>query len=411
MELGNVAAVQKKFSKAEFLGENKLFPRDLRKIDSSNIDVAPIIAVREDCILINMLHIKALIKDNEVMIFDTSNPEYASKLSLFMYDLGSKLRTKVVHGNNLENPAAFYASNPNQPYEFRALECILVNVMAVLEGELQHHSKVCTGILAQLDKEIDRAKLRDLLVHSKSLTTFYQKSLLIRNALDELLDNDDDLESLYLTENKHWMSGFTSKGQSHSNKASDTDGQSVKKPLIASEEQEVDTGEVEMLLEAYYKQCDEIVQQAETLINNIKSTEEIVNIILDANRNSLMVYELKISIYTLGFTVATLLPAFYGMNLKNYTEESTLAFVAVVALSCLAGMTIIVYAFRKLRLVQKMSTVSPIRMNKLDQRIKIKLKRLMMNRNAATYNSKMRAKKEQQDVVWRWLVGDKYRGK
>ncbi len=447
-EKGDVSAVQKKFSKTEFLSENKLFPRDLRKIDSSNIDVAPIIAVRTDCILINLLHIKALIKSNEVMIFDTSNPDYASKLSLFMYDLESKLKTKLVHvpisagkngtdGSALSSTVNCYSNNPNQPYEFRALECILINVMAVLESGLQQQSRVCKSILLQLDQEIDRAKLRDLLIHSKSVTTFCQKALLIRNALDELLDNDDDLEDMYLTENKARREmlesyGITTRqrdissnsGSNEDNVAgsgsNSTNGSSKsaadatkKKPLIISKDNEVDTGEIEMLLEAYYKQCDEIVQQAETLINDIKSTEEIVNIILDANRNSLMVYELKVSIYTLGFTVATLIPALYGMNLENFLENSNVAFGSVVLLSSVAGLAMIVYSSRKLQMVRKMSTVSKRSMGKIDMRVKAKLRRrLLRSRNSANYNSKLlHAKREKQDVVWKWLVEDKHQGK
>lgn len=438
-EKGDVAAVQKKFSKTEFLSENKLFPRDLRKIDSSNVDVAPIIAVRTDCILINLLHIKALIKSNEVMIFDTSNPDYASKLSLFMYDLESKLKTKMVHvpitsGKNgtdetpLSSTVNCYSNNPNQPYEFRALECILINVMAILESGLQQQSKVCKSILLQLDQEIDRAKLRDLLIHSKSLTTFCQKALLIRNALDDLLDNDDDLEDMYLTENKARREmlksyGITTNDRDNSNGSSGSGSganssklaadSTKKKPLIISKDNEMDTGEIEMLLEAYYKQCDEIVQQAETLINDIKSTEEIVNIILDANRNSLMVYELKVSIYTLGFTVATLIPALYGMNLENFLENSKFAFGSVALFSSMAGLAMIVYSLRKLQMVRKMSTVSKRSMSKIDMRVKAKLKkRLLRSRGGSNYNSKLlHTKREKQDVVWKWLVEDKYQGK
>lgn len=53
--------------------------------------------------------------------------------------------------------------------------------------------------------------------------------------------------------------------------------------------------EVELLLEAYVKQVDGIVQEADQLASNMRNTEEIVNIILDANRNSLMLLDLKVS--------------------------------------------------------------------------------------------------------------------
>jgi magnesium transporter len=53
--------------------------------------------------------------------------------------------------------------------------------------------------------------------------------------------------------------------------------------------------EVELLLEAYVKQIDGIVQEADQLVTNMRNTEEIVNIILDANRNSLMLLDLKVT--------------------------------------------------------------------------------------------------------------------
>ena len=52
--------------------------------------------------------------------------------------------------------------------------------------------------------------------------------------------------------------------------------------------------EVELLLEAYVKQVDGIVQEADQLASNMRNTEEVVNIILDANRNSLMLLDLKV---------------------------------------------------------------------------------------------------------------------
>jgi hypothetical protein len=54
--------------------------------------------------------------------------------------------------------------------------------------------------------------------------------------------------------------------------------------------------EVELLLEAYVKQVDGIVQEADQLASNMRNTEEIVNIILDANRNSLMLLDLKVPV-------------------------------------------------------------------------------------------------------------------
>lgn len=311
---GNITAVSQKYPKMLFLKENHLFPRDLRKIDTSSIDVVPLLLIRpSNAIIINLLHIKAIIKKDSVKVFDTATPAIATKLGLFMYDLELKLK--------LPNRAPH-----NTAYEFRALESILISVMSYLEAELTTHVSRCGLILSELEDNIDRNKLQDLLIKLKKLSSFYQKAVLIRDVLEEILENDEDLAGMYLTEPRTY----------HPNSNDSFD-------------------ELEMILESYYKQCDEFVQQAGSLINDIKATEEIVNIILDANRNSLMLFELKVTIYTLGFTVATLLPAFYGMNLKNYIEESNYGFGAVLAISIVQGLIITGLNFKRLRKVQKLT--------------------------------------------------------
>ncbi|TID23206.1 hypothetical protein CANINC_003223 [Pichia inconspicua] len=388
---GTVRAVSKKFSRATFLQQNKLFPRDLRKIDSSNVDVAPSIAVRSNGILVNLLHIKTFIKRNEVLIFDTASPEAAGRLSLFMYDLESKLKTRVVHSGMLSTNNA-YNHGLNQPFEFKVLECVLVNVMAILETELREHVSKVEGILNELDSQIDRGNLKDLLVYSKALQMFYQKSLLIKNTLDELLDNDEDLESIYLTENYEIKQMIVDD--------EDTKTSPHQHQQLANR----DTGEIEMLLEAYYKQCDEIVQQAETMLNDIKSTEDIVNIILDANRNSLMVFELRVAIFTLGFTIATILPAFYGMNLKNYIEESNIAFVGIVSSSLVMGALMSVIYLRRLHKLRRMSMISSKQLDKFDENTKQGLLESIRLRKAATTVDKRR--KLEKEVVWKWLMGN-----
>lgn len=439
---GTVRAVSKKFPRTRFLQQNKLFPRDLRKIDSSNVDVAPTIAVRSNGILINMLHIKALIKRNEVLVFDTSSPKSAGRLSLFMYDLESKLKTKVVHTGMLgyNNNSLFNNNHPNflnQSYEFKALECILVNVMAVLETELRNNLEKIGKILNELDSQIDRTNLKDLLVNSKGLTTFYQKSLLIRNTLDELLDNDEDLENMYLTENYKLKQNLdNSTNNLDSNKTNKTNLkqkqqidviQSNDEDFVASSikdstfksipkdsetlfqqvgTQNRDTDEVEMLLESYYKQCDEIVQQAETLINDIKSTEDIVNIILDANRNSLMVFELRVAIFTLGFTIATILPAFYGMNLKNYIEESSVAFGGVVFVSLMMGGLMSVIYLRRLRDIRRMTIVSSKTLDKFDEKSKKKILDNIRENGLITGNNCDKRGRLEKDVIWKWLIDE-----
>ncbi|SJM84229.1 related to Mitochondrial inner membrane magnesium transporter mrs2 [Zygosaccharomyces bailii] len=376
---GDVTAVSQKFPKWAFLRDHSLYPRDLRKIDTTAVDIIPSILVKPHCIVVNMLYIKALIEKDKVYVFDTANPSAAAKLGVLMYDLESKLSSR-------RGPAA--NGTAPQPYEHSALESMLINVMSDLETEYKTHLALCGHILSDLENEVDRDKLRDLLIKSKHLTLYYQKSLLIREMLDELLENDDDLAGMYLE---------------------------VKKT------EEDDFADLEMLLENYYTQCDEYVQQAESLIQDIKSTEEIVNIILDANRNALMLLELKVTIYTLGFTVATLVPAFYGMNLKNFIEDNNWGFASVVIFSVISALVVTGANFRALRSITTLTLLNNhtgaqsarhrrVASAYADEHIPLLWQRcrrwgsnLWHGKSGA---NRLRQGQEDRDIVWRWLLDD-----
>lgn len=189
--------------------------------------------VREYSILVNLLHIRALIRYDTVLVFDVYGSTDSYTQSLFMYDLEGKLAMSSQAMSGL-------------PYEFRALESILISVTSALESEMKVLNEVVNQLLSQLEEDIDRDKLRRLLIYSKKVSTFELKARLIRNALEEVLDSDEDLADMYLTEKA-------------SGKKRDKDNHS----------------EVELLLESYHKICDEMVHASSNLVTSIKTTEEM----------------------------------------------------------------------------------------------------------------------------------------
>lgn len=309
---GNVTLVSGEFKKSELIAKYGLLPRDLRKIDSS---VLPHILVRPTAILLNLLHLRVLIQSDRVLVFDAYGSTNSYTQSLFMYDLEGKLRTKP-------DPRA---TSTYLPYEFRALEAVLISVTSGLEAEFGLVRDPVTHILRELEEDIDREKLRHLLIHSKKLGTFEQKARLVRDAIDDLLEADDDLAAMYLTERK----------------------------LTGQERSEDEHQEIEMLLESYHKICDEIVEISGNLISNIRNTEEVVKAILDANRNQLMLLEIKFSIGTLGLAGGTLIAGFYGMNLNNFIEETDWGFGAVTLFSFAFSGLICLIGMRRLGVLQK----------------------------------------------------------
>lgn len=170
-----------------------------------------------------------------MLILDAYGTTDSTMQSVFMYDLSGKLRQK-----DTSRQAG------GLPYEFRALEAVLVSVTTGLEQEFEGVSEPVVRVLRELEEDIDRDKLRHLLIYSKRLGTFEQKARLVRDAIDDLLDADDDLVAMYLTERAQ-----------------------------GKIREEANHTEVEMLLESYHKVCDEIVQVSGNLVSNIRNTEEM----------------------------------------------------------------------------------------------------------------------------------------
>jgi magnesium transporter len=114
-----------------------------------------------------------------------------------------------------------------------------------------------------------------------------------------------------------------------------------------------DHEEVELLLEAYYKQTEEIAAKASTLRQHMRSTEEIVQLILDVSRNSLMWYDIRLTIFTLSASIVGGYGALLGMNLKNYFEDDPYAFGLVTGFALLSGAGAFAVALKKLRTLAK----------------------------------------------------------
>ncbi|CAH0039278.1 unnamed protein product [Clonostachys solani] len=314
-EHGNVILVDGEFKKTELIAKYGLLPRDLRKIDSSNL---PHILIRPSAILLNLLHLKVLIKHDRVLLFDVYGSKTSYPQSAFMYDLQGKLQQKSTQ-----------SSGGGLPYEFRALEAVLTSVTSEMEADFEAVREPVMQNLNELEDDIDRQRLRNLLILSKRVSTFEQKAKLVRDAIEDLLEADDDLAAMYLTE-----------------KANE-----VKRALD-------DHTEVEMLLESYHKLTDEIVQEAGNLVSGIRNTEEIIRAILDANRNALMLLDLKFSVGTLGLAMGTFLAGLYGMNLENFIEETNWGFAGVTGISTIFSLLVCWYGLGKLRKVQRIKMTS-----------------------------------------------------
>ncbi|KAI7963944.1 hypothetical protein MJO29_004371 [Puccinia striiformis f. sp. tritici] len=338
-------------SKSEICAQNRLQPRDLRKIDSRISNVVPSILVRDEAIIFNVLNIRALIKADSILIFEDpscpslSHPSSSSSSpsssapssspcsdtdhspsttayafrSAFLHNLRNNLieaNHNQQHSNNQHsNPNHQHSSNHTEcnllqstekpstelPYEFRALETMLSSVATSLESELAVLKTLVSSLLDGLEQNIEREKLKQLLLYSRRLSAFNSRALLVQRCLDEILENEQDMANAYLSE----------------------------KIIKKNPREYHDHEEFEQLLESFSKYVEEIVHEGTSTLTNIKSTEEIIDLILDSNRNTLLALDLKVSIGTMGLGVGALTAGLFGMNLRTHLESDPYAFYIV----------------------------------------------------------------------------------
>ncbi|KAJ2312552.1 magnesium ion transporter, partial [Coemansia sp. Cherry 401B] len=211
---------------------------------------------------------------------------------------------------------------PAQPFEFRALEAVLISVVGALQTDEEVLVGLVQGLLAYLEESVDRAKLRELLQYSKRLSRFEQRALNIRDAIEEVLEQDEDLAAMYLTQKLHGRA-----------RARD------------------DHDDVELLLETYLKQVEEIVNHVESVSSHVRTTEDVVNIILDSQRNSLLLLEIRLTILTVALSSGTFLSGLFGMNLVNSLEAHPHAFAVVSTIAFFSIMALTVAGLRSMRKV------------------------------------------------------------
>ncbi|CAX41146.1 inner membrane magnesium transporter, mitochondrial precursor, putative [Candida dubliniensis CD36] len=294
---------------------------------SSNVDIVPNITIRRNSILVQLLNIRALINHDKLIIFDNSSSFQNSQVSSYTHSQFLKDLSQRLKSTNLDG----------LPFEFKALEGILIYIVSNLNMEMKVHNTVLQNIITGLEDSIDRNKLRYLLIESKKIHQFHRKITLIKNCLEDLLENDDELNDLYITEKFQNNSNGTNDGQPR---------------------QGTNHEEIEMLLENYYQTIDEIVQIVENLKNQIKTTEDLINVVLDSNRNQLMLLGLKFSTGLLSMGVALYVSALYGMNLENFIEEIDGGFEVVTVVSTIALIALLLFSVKQLKKVEKVTMTS-----------------------------------------------------
>ncbi|XP_030408396.1 magnesium transporter MRS2 homolog, mitochondrial isoform X1 [Gopherus evgoodei] len=291
---GNITSFERK--KTELYQELGLQARDLRFQHLMSI------ATRNNRIIIRMEFLKAVVTPEFLLILDYRNLNMEHWL---FQELASQLSG--------EGQLVTYSL----PFEFRAIEAILQYWISNLQGRLNVlQPQIIETLEALVDPKllsVDRSKLHILLQNGKSLSELETDLKVFKETILKILDEEELIEELCLTK---W-----------------TDPQVFEESMSGIDHAE----EMELLLENYYRQAEDLANEARELRVLIDDSESVIFINLDSHRNVMMRLNLQLTMGTFSLSLFGLIGVAFGMNLESSFEEDHRAFWLVTGIMFLGS--------------------------------------------------------------------------
>ncbi|XP_061998458.1 magnesium transporter MRS2-4 [Rosa rugosa] len=304
-------------------------PRDLRILGPVFSHSSSILA-REKAMVVNLEFIKAIVTAEEVLLLDPLRQEVLP----FADQLRQQLpQSRVDEQDNqldastarqwLPVPEAVEGLQCDLPFEFQVLEIALEVVCTYLDSSVADLEMEAYPVLDELARNVSTKNLELVRSLKSNLTRLLARVQKVRDEIEHLLDDNEDMAHLYLT--RKWIQNQQSEAllaRSGSNRSSPTApnlrrlGSNRSSSLVTSNNMgEDDVEDLEMLLEAYFMQLDGTRNKILSVREYIDDTEDYVNIQLDNQRNELIQLQLTLTIASFAIAVETLIAGIFGMNI------------------------------------------------------------------------------------------------
>uniref|UniRef100_A0A0R0LP86 Magnesium transporter n=1 Tax=Glycine max TaxID=3847 RepID=A0A0R0LP86_SOYBN len=236
--------------------------RDLRILDPL-LSYPSTLLGRERAIVINLEHIKAIITAHEVLLLNSRDPS----VTPFLQELQARILRH--HHQTLAD------ANPNPddaikilPFEFVALEACLEAACSVLENEAKTLEQEAHPALDKLTSKISTLNLERVRQIKSRLVAITGRVQKVRDELEHLLDDDDDMAEMYLSEKLAEQDDLEKAEDTSS--ADDVDDHidshgTRDSATYSAVTKQLDVEELEMLLEAYFVQIDGTLNKLSTV--------------------------------------------------------------------------------------------------------------------------------------------------
>ncbi|KAL6585490.1 Magnesium transporter MRS2-3 [Orobanche minor] len=369
--------------------------RDLRILDPL-LSYPSTVLGRERAIVINLEHIKAIITAQEVLLLNSRDPSvipFVDELQrrilrhnqavksqeagdgdnadwTNLYDLEGPQSTPPNYSKNFpikeeagkvegKEQSVDNRDGPKLlPFEFVALEACLEAACSCLDNEARTLEQEAHPALDKLTSKISTLNLERVRQIKSRLVAITGRVQKVRDELEHLLDDDDDMAEMYLTEKLQEQLDNCSVASMdeqdvldeanmddrtpaeismEGNEISDADRQRIDSgreqlfggPNVLSRgshgthastrstvSKHLDVEELEMLLEAYFVQIDGTLNKLSTLREYVDDTEDYINIMLDDKQNHLLQMGVMLTTATLVVSAFVVVAGIFGMNIK-----------------------------------------------------------------------------------------------
>lgn len=204
-----------------------LQPRDLRRVDPSlsPTKVSPSVTIKEECVLLNIGGVRAVITDDKCLLFEPGSPSSRKFLEIVMPKISAAVaatqRRAVMKGlrasgvssgdgsdvmnATLDVEGDYYGSGGVFederifPFELEMLEGALMVATGKLDAELVAATRRVSGMLQKLPREITPVNLEELRRVKQLLVELESKAENMRDLLEELMDDEEEFIQLNLS--------------------------------------------------------------------------------------------------------------------------------------------------------------------------------------------------------------------
>ncbi|KAL8195268.1 hypothetical protein R6Q57_025671 [Mikania cordata] len=363
--------------------------RDLRILDPI-LSYPSTVLGRERAIVINLEHIKAIITAHEVLLLNSKDPSVAPfveelrrRIMRHYCSIASQERitnsddtdwTNVYDSgeqksNGVGSPSSSTTSQKRTDqevkvdgtpslnsqdglkllrFEFVALETCIEVACGSLDKEARTLEKEAHPALDKLTSKISTLNLERVRQIKSRLVAISGRVQKVRDELEHLLDDDEDMAEMYLTdkleqqlENDSVTSVNEQDGMDHQLDVDENIHEGNFQRMDSQQERffgpnavgrdsratrnsiarngvikHRDVEELEMLLEAYFVQIDGTMNKLSTLKEYVDDTEDYINIMLDDKQNHLLQMGVMLSTASLIVNAFVVVVGAFGMNIN-----------------------------------------------------------------------------------------------